>query len=133
MITETQREQIITRLDNWGRAVAGGIGGYARITCLLGVQTGSAELSSYIPINPEVELTERAVCLLPESLRNVVIEHYTVLDATAEQHWWALRMSRQRYYRALNASYQALADNLAYLNRAKSEQNKQKKTGINTR
>jgi len=99
MISETRKEETITRLVIWGRAVAGGIGDYARIACLVNASAGTSDFYDRLPICPEVELTERAVCKLPAELRAVLKEQYTVFDALAEQRFKALGVSKSTYYR----------------------------------
>lgn len=105
---DLQREEIITRLGIWGRAMAGGVSSYARITCMLGLQSGANGLATYIPISPEIDKTERAVCQLPKRERAVIVEHYTRLDCTAEQHWQALGISKSTYYRLHDSAVEQL-------------------------
>lgn len=105
---EQQREEIITRLGIWGQAMAGGVSGYARIDCMVGLQSGTNDLTTDIPISPEVDETERAVCQLPKRERAVIVEHYTRLDCTAEQHWQALDISKSTYYRLHDSAVEQL-------------------------
>lgn len=99
MISETRKEETITRLVIWGRAVAGGVSGYARIACLVNASAGTSDFYDRLPICPEVELTERAVCRLPAELRAVLKEQYTVFDALAEQRFKSVGVSKSTYYR----------------------------------
>ena len=111
-------DDIKLKLEQWGKAVIGSTAGYARISCLLGINTGSTDFTTHIPFSPEVEMTERAVCMLQGAERAVVVEHYTQPEATAEQHWWALRMSKSRYYRALDSAHLRMIENLNLLESA---------------
>lgn len=110
-------EQVKTKLEQWGYAVAGGVCGHARIVNLMASSTGTYDSLTKILLSPEVEQTERAVCMLSGLQRAVVIEHYTQPTATAEQHWQAVQVSKSGYYRALDAAYTSIADNLAQLDR----------------
>ena len=116
MISEVRKEETISRLVVWGCAVAGGLSDYARISRMVRVSCSDG-YSSSIPICPEVELTERAVCALTTDLRAVLKEHYTVLDATLEQRLKALGVSKSTYYRLHDQAVIRTAENIRDLQR----------------
>ena len=116
MISTVRKEETITRLVIWGRAVAGGLSDYARISCLANTSSAS-DYGTSVPICPEVELTERAVCMLPSDLRAVVKEQYTVFDALAEQRFKALGVSKSTYYRLHDQAVVQAAERIRDLQR----------------
>lgn len=103
MLSKNRKSHINSLLVMWGEAVAGGLSGMPSMSRMmlsgLSESFGTRELWS-----ANVEEIERAVCALPDDERAVVVELYTAIDATVEQHCRALGMSSSKLYRTRDSA-----------------------------
>src|SRR5690606_4931562 len=111
MLSKDRKSHIHSLLVTWGEAVAGGVPGLPSPSSLLIAGTRAPQ-GSRVLWSADVEEMERAVNALPVDERAVVIELYTVLDSTTEQHCRALGCSVSKLYRMRDQAMRRISDTL---------------------
>ena len=97
-------QYIDDRCYEWARAVRDGEGQYSSVLKRMMEGTGSIRTGSAMLVSPKAMEIEAAVCLLGESSKQIVIEHYIRLSE-ASRKYKNLRMSKKKYYDMLDTAH----------------------------
>lgn len=98
MLSKDRKGHIHSLLVTWGESVAGGLPRFSAPGWMLD-SCSKPDHGHRVLWSSGVEETERAVNALPSDERAAIIELYTVLDSTTEQHCRALGCSAAKLYR----------------------------------